>query len=191
MPTHGTPTETINIMTSCDNNLAKWVAPALTGIAENLRGRKVDFYFFHSRVDGENLNFLKSHAKRFSNIEFREVRIEDDAPYAELASRGGAAWAYEAYYSLECHKYLPESVERILYIDAGDVMILGDIDEYYYGDFRGCSLLAHIARFKSAGNALSAFSKNDLGKSGQHTGHRARFVQFRKLYDQREAIPAR
>ena len=68
----------INIMTSCDNNLIKYI---------------------------------------YVQLKTLSVYIEDTSGYMELASKGGG-WVGEAYFSLLCHEYLPESVDRILYIDA-------------------------------------------------------------------------
>jgi lipopolysaccharide biosynthesis glycosyltransferase len=91
-------------------------------------------------------------------IDFQEIVMEDTAPFVELAALGGG-WAYEAYFSLCCHEYLPADVDRILYIDAGDVIIDGDISDYYFGDFEGKSLIATIGRFKSnvGGGRLNSF----------------------------------
>lgn len=57
----------------------------------------------------------------------------------------GGRWPPEAYYSILCHEYLPESIERMLYIDAGDVIFFGedrDIDEFYYCDFKDNLIIA-------------------------------------------------
>ena len=76
----------------------------------------------------------------------------------ELASKGGG-WVGEAYFSLLCHEYLPESVDRILYIDAGDVIFNGDFEEYYNYDFNGQALIVTLSRMKEDGSILEL---NDL-----------------------------
>ncbi|MDR1589341.1 MAG: hypothetical protein LBS51_04030 [Oscillospiraceae bacterium] len=100
-------------------------------------------------------------------IDFHEVVIEHTAPFVELAAHGGG-WAYEAYFSLCCHEYLPADVDRILYIDAGDVIIDGDISEYYFGDFEGKSLIATIGRFKDNGaGGPGVLDRNDMNDDRQ------------------------
>jgi lipopolysaccharide biosynthesis glycosyltransferase len=44
--------------------------------------------------------------------------------------------------------YLPDDVDRILYIDTGDVIIDGDISPYYFDDFEGNSIIATPLGFK-------------------------------------------
>jgi lipopolysaccharide biosynthesis glycosyltransferase len=135
-------------MTSCDNNLVKYILPQLASIHKNLSAYRVSFYLVYSRILPDSLRLIRDYAKTLEDVvDFHEVVIGNTEAFAELAKFGGG-WAYEAYFSLCCHEYLPEDVDRILYIDAGDVIIDGDIAEYYFGDFEGKSLIATIARFK-------------------------------------------
>jgi len=157
----------INIMTSCDENYAKLVPVQLLSIADNILIKdsqieyEVYYYFFHSRVSKKIVDTLHSYCDTLG-IAFIEVYIADVEPYLELKSKGGL-WAHEAYFSLECHRHLPVEVDRILYIDAADVLILGNIDEYYFSDFEGCSLIATPYRYKlSSISGLTTFKREDL-----------------------------
>jgi lipopolysaccharide biosynthesis glycosyltransferase len=154
----------INIMTSCDDNLARYILPQIASITANLSAYHVDFYLFHSRIKADNILRIREYAQDFAHFSFHEIIVENTKPFEALAQPGGG-WAYEAYFSLCCHEYLPKNVDRILYIDAGDVIIDGDIAEYYFGDFCGFSLLATIARFsekRGRGSEITAFCKEDL-----------------------------
>jgi lipopolysaccharide biosynthesis glycosyltransferase len=151
----------INIMTSCDDNLAKYILPQIASITANLSAYHVDFYLFHSRIGTDNIRRIGEYSQAFEHFSFHEIVVENTEPFAELAQRGGG-WAYEAYFSLCCHEYLPESVDRILYIDAGDIIINGDIAEYYFGDFCGASLIATAARFTEGPQGLVAFRREDI-----------------------------
>lgn len=63
----------------------------------------------------------------------------------------GGWWCAEAYFPLLCHQYLPKNVDRILYLDSGDVILTGDISEYYFADFEGKSIIATSANWISDG----------------------------------------
>lgn len=163
----------INIMSSCDDNYARLIPVQLLSIADNLLSPplhyEVHYYLFHSRVSGENLDFLCSYCAALG-IVFHEVKVADNDLYEELAAKGGG-WVHEAYYMLECHCYLPREVGRILYIDAADVLILGDIGEYYFSDFEDCSIIATCARYKSDGaGGLTVFTQDDLGDQKHRSG---------------------
>ena len=130
----------INIMSSCDENYAKLIPVQLLSIADNLVDvYEVHYFLFYSRVNEKIINFLKEYCEKLG-IVFHGVRITDTKPYEELASKGGG-WVYEAYFPFECHNFLPLEVERILYIDAADVLIIGDVGDYYFSDFEDCSLI--------------------------------------------------
>lgn len=153
--------ERINIMTSCDDNLAKYTLPQIASIGSNLKNYYIDYYMFHSRISADNIKLIRQYSETFENIQFHEIIIEDVEPYIELAKYGGG-WAYEAYFSFCCHEYLPESVDRIWYIDAGDVIIVGDVAEYYFGDFDGCSLFATLNRANTRSGDVIPFTKDDM-----------------------------
>ena len=58
---------------------------------------------------------------------------------------------------------LPDEIDRVLYLDAGDTLIVGDIAPYYHYDFQGKSLVATGSRYKPYNGNLELFSADDLG----------------------------
>lgn len=150
-----------NIMTSCNDALVPYVAVSITALAMNLKDDKIDFYFLYSRVKKENLQMLRSLTDCFSNIEFHDILVPDAEIYDQLAQHGGG-WAGEAYYSLCAHLLLPETVKRVMYIDAGDVLIVGDIAPYYFEDFQDNSLIATAIRYKEKNGELVCMEADDL-----------------------------
>ena len=151
--------KTINIMTSCDGNLMKFIPIQLEAIADNLADRKIDFYLFHDGNEPAEIDKIK--AIEYKNITFHDVVVEDIQLYDNIAKRGGG-WCGAAYYSLCAHQYLPADMDRILYIDSGDVLIIGNIDEYYNADFEGKSLIATGIAFKSEDGKPAFFTRDDL-----------------------------
>lgn len=112
--------------------------PQLASIGLNLQEYNVHLYIFHYRISAENIRQLKDYAKTFNNLTLHEVIMEDVSLFDELAKFGGN-FPPEAYVYLHCHNQL--DVDRIMYIDAGDIIINGDISGYYFDDFEGRSFI--------------------------------------------------
>lgn len=153
-----------NIMTSCDDNLVPYVAVGLTAMARNLKGVSINFFFLHSRVSQKNIDMLKALCRKLENgkIQFHEILVPHAEMYSELAKYGNG-WTGEAYYSLCAHLLLPDDIDRVLYLDAGDTLIIDDIESYYRCDFQGKSLVVTGARYKSYNGTVELFNAEDLG----------------------------
>ena len=153
-----------NIMTSCDNNLVPYVAVGLTAMAHNLKDADIDFFFLHSHVSQNNIEMLEALCEELKNgkIHFHEILVPHAEIYSELA-KYGTGWTGEAYYSLCAHLLLPDEIDRVLYLDAGDTLIVGDIAPYYHYDFQGKSLVVTGSRYKPYNGNLELFSADDLG----------------------------
>lgn len=152
-----------NIMTSCDDNLAPLVAVGLTAMAHNLNDATVNFFFFHSKVSRRNIEMLRALCQELGNgkLHFHEILVPQPEIYEELAEYG-SGWAGEAYYSLCAHLLLPEDIDKVLYLDAGDTLVIGDIEPYYHCDFQGKSLVVTGSSFKFCKNGLTPYTAEDL-----------------------------
>lgn len=142
----------INIMTSCDDRLTKYILPQLVSIDKNHRDYDVHFYLAHSRVFPKSIQMLKNFAQEKTNITFHEVKVTKNISFYESLVRGcGGRWPREAYFPVMVQDYMPEDVDRVMYIDAGDVIIDGNISPYYFDDFEGKSIIATLYQ---SGNGL-------------------------------------
>ena len=139
----------INLMTSCDDKIAKYIIPQLVSIEKNLCNYDVHFYLFHSRINPENIQLIFDFCNKYTRITFHEILVSENPDfYRQLAEDGIGQWPSEAFYSLRVQDYLPDNIDRIMYIDAGDVIIHGDIGPYYFDDFEGNSLIATALKYK-------------------------------------------
>ena len=146
-------------MTSCDGNLMKFIPIQLESIAKSLKNRVINFYIFHDGSEGDYVKEL--HKLKYKNIKLYDIVVEDAQLYDAIAKYGGG-WCGAAYYSLCAWQYLPDNMDRILYIDAGDVLIVGNIDEYYFADFEDKSLIATSIAFKLENDKFALFRHDDL-----------------------------
>lgn len=158
----------INIMSSCDDNLTQFIFVQLKTMAVHLRDKEVHFYFFYNRIPEEKLQKLEAYCEFLGNITFHRVFIEDPQPYIELVRHSSKSlnndkvereWPFETYIIFDCHKYLPDDIDRILCIDAGDVLFADNIDKFYFDDFEGNSIIISQTICKLDG---SYFTKEDL-----------------------------
>jgi lipopolysaccharide biosynthesis glycosyltransferase len=154
-----------NIMTSCDDRIVRYVPVQLASMAYSLKDAHVDFYLFHSRVSPANIELLDTFCKNLGDgnqITFHEVKVPNPEIYDELASYGNELCG-EAYYHLSAHLLLPESIDRVLYLDAADTIITGDISPYYSYGFNGKSLIVTGSTYHDNGKGgLSPFNESDL-----------------------------
>jgi lipopolysaccharide biosynthesis glycosyltransferase len=136
----------MNIMTSCDERIADYIYPQLASVAEDNSRYILHFYLFHTDIPNEKVASLARYAESLG-ITFHNIVITETAPY-ELFVKYGGNYPKEAYYTIGLERYLPADMKRIMYIDAGDIIINGDIGRFYFADFEDKAILASLARCK-------------------------------------------
>jgi len=151
----------INIMTSCDQNLVRQVPVLLESISNNITTYPVNFYLFYSEISRDYISLLHKQCSCYDNVTFYEIKIPNPDDYEKL-SRYGGRWGGEAYYSCCAHELLPDSVDRVLYLDAGDVMVVNNIDDFYFQDFENHSIIATCISYKIVNNQLLKYEADDL-----------------------------
>lgn len=149
-----------NILTSSDDVLIPQIAISLTAIARNLSHASIDFYLLYSRISPENIQMLSKLCNGYGNIVFHEIRVENPEDYDPFVQAGG--WQRETYYALCAHRLLPETMERAMYLDAGDTLVVGDIAPYYACDFDDNFLIVTVQRYKNENGLAAPISAEDI-----------------------------
>ena len=126
----------MNIVITVDDN---YMRPALI-MLESLFERNsapIHVWLLHSNVCAENLERLGNHVAKLGG-EFSDIRVDgalfEGAPVNKYFTK-------EMYYRLLIPKLLPEGEERALYLDP-DIIIMGDISDFYATDFEGKMMVA-------------------------------------------------
>lgn len=133
-------------MTSCDENLYRQIMILLYSISKNLSDYSVNFYLFRRNEFSENkIHEIKEFSSHLGNIIFHDIIVNEAEKYDALAEHGGS-WSGEAYFSLCAHEYLPEDSDRVLYLDAGDVIVTDDIQSFYFENFEDNVILSANVR---------------------------------------------
>jgi lipopolysaccharide biosynthesis glycosyltransferase len=142
----------MNIMTSADDGIAEYILPQLASLSVTNNRYNIDFYLFHSSISDEKIKLIADFAESV-HIGFFEVRITDKTPYEQFVKAGGR-WPAEAYYTVGLHKFLPETLDRIMYVDAGDAFWNGDCGRFYFADFEDKAAVATMYRSKITRSAI-------------------------------------
>ena len=125
----------MNILVSANDEYIKPLIVMLCSLFEQEK-TKINIYLLYSDVSRQNLAKLTAFICRKGG-KFIPVCVKagifDDAP----------VWGYftkEIYYRILCSELLPQSLERILYLDS-DMLICNSIRELYEMDFCGKMLI--------------------------------------------------
>lgn len=154
-------------MTSADENLMPFISPQIMSIIDNLPNDiSINYFLLYNTKNKrdeklKNIEILRNFSKNFKNLTFQDIEIENEDFFSRIALYGGK-WTSAAYYPIMAHKMLPKHIDRVLYLDAGDVFIAGDFREFYFTDF--CNNLAIVTpgRFKKTDSVPVTFEEEDL-----------------------------
>ncbi len=149
-----------NIVTSSDQTLVPQIAVSITAMAKNLAHARIAFYLLHSQIEPKSIELLSALCGGYGNIEFHEIQVEAPERFDPLVRAG--RWLRETYFPLCAHELLPDTLDRALYLDAGDTLVLGDIAPYYNCDFEDNFLVVTGEKFKEEQGQLFTFSPDDI-----------------------------
>ncbi|MDU0893758.1 MAG: glycosyltransferase, partial [Anaerococcus sp.] len=142
----------MNILVSCDTN---YIKPLKTMFYSLFLTNKtnIDIYIMHSSISDENIKLLEDFVKEQSNNKARliNVRVEDEFSGALTTFY----YTSEMYYRLLAYKYLPEDLDRVLYLDP-DILVLNSLETLYKSDFCDNLFMAAIHTIPTVQSANKA-----------------------------------
>lgn len=157
-----------HIVTSSDSTLVPQIAVSITAMAKNLARDCIDFYLLHSQIAPESIQLLQALCSGYGNIVFHEIRVENSEIFDPFVQAG--RWVRETYFSLCAHQLLPDSLDRVLYLDAGDTLVVGDIAPYYNYDFEDNFLVVTGEKYKEENDRYVMFSAEDIKEPSFFSG---------------------
>ncbi len=137
----------MNILVTLDSNYVQPLITMLRSLVGANPNVPFDVYVAYAHLTGADFEKIEK-AVEGSDSRIIAIRVPDDlfqdAPMLKRTSKA-------TYYRLFASMYLPENLERILYIDP-DTLILNDISEFYNLDFKeslfaGCGHLPMFLNF--------------------------------------------
>lgn len=116
----------INILVTLDSNYIPPLKVMLKSLFVNNPKEKFTIYLAHSSINDSEINDLDEYINGHFH-KFVAIRINDN-----LFGKSPAFLYYpkEMYYRLLAHKYLPENMDKILYLDP-DILVLNPIRQLY------------------------------------------------------------
>lgn len=122
----------MNILVSCDENYLRPLRVMLISLFENTNSH-YDIYLIHKDISDEKIRRLKDFIKVTSDDKSKLISIRVDALFKEAKTT--FYYTEEMYYRLLAYKYLPEELDRILYLDP-DILVLNSFKKLYNIDFK-------------------------------------------------------
>ena len=104
----------------------------------------INLYCVHSELESEDIEYV-SKCNEIKDVNYHFLKI-DKSEFKTFPTV--KRYPAEIYYRLFAHEMLPESLERILYLDV-DIIVKGSINELYNTEFNGNMIIAttHIGGF--------------------------------------------
>jgi len=119
----------MNILVTLNSNYVKPLKIMLKSLFLNNEGEVFSIYLMHSSLSDEELEDLNSYIK-IHGSELIVVDVDSDY-FADAPVL--LHYPKEIYYRLLAHKFLPQDLDRILYLDP-DILVINPIRELYYTD---------------------------------------------------------
>lgn len=127
----------MNIICASNDGYAFGYEVMLKSLSAHIRNRKIRVYYFFSELSEQVMAEMKKECETEDlSIEFVKLDAESlrGIPKIRYISK-------EASVRLLIHKFLPESVERALWLD-GDIIVNGDLTEFYDQDMQDYAFAA-------------------------------------------------
>lgn len=123
----------MNILLTINKKYVKLVNILLNSIQLSNKDTKFDVYILHRELDIEDKNIIESglDLNKF-NIKMIKIDEEEVKNFPQYQNR----YPKEIYFRLFATKYLPENIDKILYLDS-DTLVINKLDELYNMDFEG------------------------------------------------------
>ena len=126
----------MNVLVTVSENYCGYMLTMLKSLFQHNKCR-VTVYLMHSRISDAMLEKVRQYIEGKGHV-FEPVRVGadmfDDAPV-------NMHFTKEMYYRLLASRMLPESEDRVLYLDP-DILIRGSVEEFYHLPFDGKMLIA-------------------------------------------------
>lgn len=176
----------MNIAIAFNEKYIRYAYVLMTSIFENNKDESVNVYMMCSEIDADKLvvfdELKEKYNQKVTLLEVTEEVLPKNLPSNEQ-------WTRETYFRLALPELLPESVDRILYLDI-DIIVNGSLKELYDADFSGKMLC--VCKDITAENGMCQMQQelfSEIGKKEQFVYFNAgvmliNIAKMRQLYNQ-------
>lgn len=126
----------MNILVTLDSNYVNPLCTMLCSLVQSNPGQFINLYVAHSSLGAEDFRAIKNSLSGICS-RVHSIRLDkglfENAPTKKRISK-------ETYYRIFAPEYLPDNVDRILYIDP-DTVVINSLSEFYASDFGGNAII--------------------------------------------------
>lgn len=128
----------LNIVYHSSDLFAPVLGTSMASVFENNKSMdEINIYVFENPLSDENKNRLTKLANNYGRkVFFLRMPDMNKEQNMGLVSVGKKGWFFNSYVKLYLDVYLPETVERVLYLDS-DVLVVNDLTELINIDMEG------------------------------------------------------
>lgn len=123
----------MNIAIALNKKYVEYTAVMLLSLCMNNKKHHIDIYLLHSELEENDIEKLRNTIKEY-DVTLIETKVEK--AIFEEKCKSSEQWSIETYFRLLLLDILPETVERLLYLDV-DMLIINDIFDMYNSEFNG------------------------------------------------------
>ncbi len=127
----------VNILVTLNANYVPALRVMLKSLFVNNPHENITVYLMYSDIPAGDVAGLQRFAEREGH-RLVPLRVRDDLFADALVLRH---YTKEMYYRLAAHLFLPEEVDRILYLDP-DIVVINPVSEFYRTPFDNCFFVA-------------------------------------------------
>ena len=157
--------DAISILSALDEHYLPQLRVLLTSLRLNEPSHSVDLYLLHSTLSEEDLSTVERQCGAFG-YGFYPVRVEDALFQNAPVTR---QYPKEMYYRLLASRLLPDTLDRVLYLDP-DILIINPLRPLWETELEGClfGAAAHTGMTELANsvNRVRLSSGSDYYNSG-------------------------
>lgn len=127
----------MNIITALNRKYIPYTVTMLVSLGIN-ENEHVDAYLLNSELTNKDMeeirNALSEYDVEAHSLSVDRKKFSDRLPY-------NSQWSIETYYRLMMLELLPQTIDRILYLD-GDMVINKSLSDLYHAEFEGAEIIA-------------------------------------------------
>lgn len=125
----------MNILMSCDQRIAKYIPALQASLYENHKDIFIRIFLMHTKIPSGVIDVIKDYANANGHEVTEIVPNNDDFDIFKQVDAGRLDFfPVEAYYHFLAFKYLPNDMDRCMYLDI-DTICDGNFFEWYNTDF--------------------------------------------------------
>lgn len=152
----------INILISVNRSYLDKAKTMLHSLRRN-HSEEITVYIINRSLRDSEINKFRKYVKQHLKMNFIEIDVSTTA--IDQLPLNTSRFSIEIYYRVIAQFLLPQTVERIMWLDA-DIVLCGNISEFYYQEFEG-SLLAVCPDVNCNDKDIIRIKEN-LGLSKEH-----------------------